>query len=61
MESWYAHSKFKLAMLAFLASLALFCTDKLTAGQWSDFNVWLIGLYFGANVAATAVTKKADA
>lgn len=60
MNDWFLHSKFKLAAVAFLAALVLFCCDKLTAEQWSSFTVWLLGLYFGANVAATAVTKKAD-
>lgn len=58
--NWFLHSKFKLACAAFLAALGLLIAHLITADQWVSFNTWALGLYFGADVAVSAVTKKAD-
>jgi len=58
MTDWFLHSKFKLACAAFLAALGLLIFGKMDSAQWTSFNTWLLGLYFGANVAEAAAVKK---
>ena len=55
--NWYLHSKFKLACAAFLAAFGLLAWGKIDSAQWVSFNTWLIGLYCGANVVESFVTK----
>lgn len=58
MSGWFLHSKFKLACAAFLAGLGLLIAHMLTSEQWVSFTTWTLGLYFGSNVADSAVAKK---
>lgn len=58
MNNWYLHSKFKLAGAVFLVSVGLLIAHILTSSQWVSFTTWTMGLYFGANVADSAVAKK---
>lgn len=60
LDAWAFHSKFKLAVAAFLAALGLLIFHRLTADQWVGFNTWALGLYFGANVADAVVTKRPE-
>lgn len=53
----YLHSKFVLACATFVAALVLLLLGKLSAEQWVNTVTWLLGLYYGADVAASAVAK----
>jgi hypothetical protein len=55
--NWLTQTKFQLAGASFLAALGLLVFAKIDSAQWVSFNTWLLGLYFGANVAESAVTK----
>jgi hypothetical protein len=54
----FASRKFVLASAAFLAGVALLCVGKIDAAQWVSFTTWVLGLYYGANVADTFVDRK---
>ena len=58
MNNWLTQTKFQLACASFLAALGLLIFGKMDATQWTSFNTWLLGLYFGANVAEAAAVKK---
>lgn len=58
MTDWFLHSKFKLAVAAYVIALALLVFHVLDSAQWISYTTWVLGLYFGANVAEAAATKK---
>lgn len=55
---WFIRSKLKMAVAAYLIALALLVFNQIDSAQWVTYTTWVLGLYFGANVAETAVTKK---
>lgn len=57
--NWLTQTKFQLAAASFLAALGLLVFAKMDSAQWVSFNTWLLGLYFGSDVAQSAVTKSA--
>lgn len=58
MSEWFLHSKFKLAVAAYTTALGLLVFHVIDSAQWVNYTTWVLGLYFGANVAEAAATKK---
>lgn len=56
--SGFLQSRFQLACAAFLTALGLLIFNKIDSAQWASMTTWVLGLYFSAQVAETAVTKK---
>lgn len=54
----FASRKFLLACVAFVCGVVLLSVGKIDAAQWVSYTTWVLGLYFGANVADTAVERK---
>lgn len=60
MDRRYLSRKFGLACAAFLAGLALFIAQRLTAAEWIGFTQWIDGLYMAGNVGDTVATRMGD-
>lgn len=54
----FASRKFVLACASFLAGVVMLATKQIDAAQWVSYTTWVLGLYFGANVADTFVDRK---
>lgn len=59
MDTRYASRKFILAAFAMLAALGLLLAGRIDQDTWSQFCVFVLGLYITGNVGAAAVAKVA--
>lgn len=56
-DARFASRKFVLASAAFVAGVVLLMTKQVDSAQWVSYTTWVLGLYFGANVADTMAAK----
>jgi hypothetical protein len=57
-DARFASRKFLLAACAFVSGIPLLCAGQISSAQWVSYTTWVLGLYFGANVADTFVDRK---
>lgn len=53
----FASRKFVLACAAFVAGVVLLAAKLIDSAQWTSYTTWVLGLYYGANVADTYVDR----